>query len=1330
MRRLSFDDMSFSRNSPAWCPITGRRVNDNTPRILEDRIQETSIVDPELYYSFPSSQGYTAYDQYSYYVSGNTTDYAIQLLDDFEADVPSATRGVLGQSYQGRDIDYFQLGPSDRQHILVSAVVHGNEVDGLPGTFKAMEILMTHSDFQSLRDNYTIFFIPICNPDGYVSNNRYCMKYGPHPSGVDQLVNLNRVWPWFWTEYTPSLTESKGAVVLDLPEAQVIYDWLTTGNGGDPVPIAFHMDQHSTVGDGARYQSRDRCYRQLDPYDWYRAFFDVTCWQHQKARQAKRVREEDAPDLWINYFRSRYRPHFHSWMSTRLKEDNGDVIPVAMVTEFNKVDFVQIDSDKETYQSACNYNMDYVISWAHIIQGCTTYRDAILIEHEQGDNQFTNSHWNQWNTESHGQPEDYRPSYHAYNRANVEHLDETVKHMEYHGSGCGLIPDLAIQIPDTQNVGPGHYHDIQKVINSDYQAIIVANRPAATIDGTPVSSAGVFHLWDVSKNTGDIEELFVDTSLSVDQEKRIAGCTESKVVLLDMGLVSGTNMKVISYESLSSYARSLETTYSAPRVGAAVAFDGTDTTYVIGGEDTSGYTDTVLAVDYSSYGITEIGTNLMPTADANAEAIYCNGGDLDGLVVVIGGTTSVYNFLRVVRVDPSSSSASEDLIDVSSSTLPDSLIRHALYYDGTDTIWIYGGEDPVTNDIHRGFWTITWDGSSWEIEQQQPTAGLESGDPEDYSGESYFQELWSRWRFTSIISEDDGTDMVLLMGGVEENPDTGSKIVQEYRQPYTHNFLDNVIQRPSDSYYAYLRYNYSPAFNGNYLTTSWSWLADSDTTAGYTRTNNAPGDTTNNIFITRRCRTYYIHPPRGWWWRENSALDFTHGRPDQDENEWRAYSRVYREGQNIHHDSPMMQLNTLWPSSWSPKGLIRETEVATWTNVVDPRFMRLRLAWLPPAMFINVTSEFCMLRIDDGADRRLELWVGPGDRKSRDYHNIYWHAAQDPVIELRSYDPSGYTSCEVICYWGGYVKEAAQARLETSLIIEIWQHKDYGAGLIVNNSGSVGYNYIDAPFDRTDWNSSASVSYRGGGWWSEPDVYDIDYKWVEQYTDNNDTGAILLGERDPTYGKVNEDNFYKYVEVWDRADDYNLGSDWDIIKQVNSGWEIYSNTARGENTGWERWDANPYVRDYAVIAEVSVDANDSRVGIFGRLNYRIASDDAAHGYCGSLYVDSGGNPYVQIENFTKTPSSQNRATIASSACTGYTLGTHIILTFELEESTLTLTAEQPSVGTIGSVSVTDTTHDKAGATGILCETPAYSDYVHIYEIYGETRGNVKVRITD
>jgi hypothetical protein len=258
--------------------------------------------------------------------------------------------------------------------------------------------------------------MPCCNPDGYYLGQRNLDLLGPHPSGVDTGINLNRVWPWYWDEFVPTVGESKGdAPITCCLEATNMEDWRKPeGWEGNSRRIAWALDQHATAGDGARYVSRDWCFRNLGEDDLEKLWADWTTWRLLRAIQARRVHEGPNPDLWVNYFRSRWRPHWHSYLSTLSQTENGGIPCCSFVGEHNKVSGQVITSDVETYKSASDYNFDHIIAMALVAQGGLTERKAaVLIEHEVGDNQVPNSEFEEWSKIT---ADGYRPQYWSRSR--------------------------------------------------------------------------------------------------------------------------------------------------------------------------------------------------------------------------------------------------------------------------------------------------------------------------------------------------------------------------------------------------------------------------------------------------------------------------------------------------------------------------------------------------------------------------------------------------------------------------------------------------------------------------------------------------------------------------------------------------------------------------------------------------------------------------------------------------------------------------------------------------------------------------------------------------
>jgi hypothetical protein len=489
----------------------------------------------------------------------------------------------------------------------------------------------------------------------------------------------------------------------------------------------------------------------------------------------------------------------------------------------------------------------------------------------------------------------------------------------------------------------------------------------------------------------------------------------------------------------------------------------------------------------------------------------------------------------------------------------------------------------------------------------------------------------------------------------------------------------------------------------------------------------------------RKARTYYMHPPRGWWYRHHGALRFGCARVDQNEDEWRMYMRAYRDGEETCLDAPMVQIGTLWPSSWSPKGYTRAAETVKWEGLIDPRWMNLQLAWLPAAVYLNLTEDLCLARITDGT-RKLELWATGSEEWVRWYYHDCVYGPTEPELELRCYESgSSYTSCRVPVYWGGHPKDTVGDRFDSPLTINIWQHPDIGRGLIVNNAGAVGSNSILGGFNSDNWLNEADVEILGGGWWTEPEGLLISYDYAYEYGYHPVVnGALLMGDRDPTFGRVDDAGAYRILETFTRADNSNLGDSWDVIYQTDNGWNIDNNTARCTSIGYERWKAIPGLRDCAIIGDVKINATDSIFGFLIRLDYRMSlstSTSTLHGYFGYLSY-SDGAATLNISSFDRItppvgedPNIVNKVEyLLATEPIAYTLGQTITLTLEAVGDTITLTAEDS--GVLGTCVAIDSTHSKPGCFGIGGETPGSGRTVILDNVYAEPRGDIKIRITE
>lgn len=127
-----------------------------------------------------------------FYSGRRTYDEIVSYMDTITATPPASDvlveRDVVGQSHEGRDLVYWVFSSkrarSDR--IFVSECsIHGDEDTSSQICTYFAEYLLTHPN---LLGRYTVYIMPITNPDGYARNRRTNARPGCP-------VDLNRNWP-------------------------------------------------------------------------------------------------------------------------------------------------------------------------------------------------------------------------------------------------------------------------------------------------------------------------------------------------------------------------------------------------------------------------------------------------------------------------------------------------------------------------------------------------------------------------------------------------------------------------------------------------------------------------------------------------------------------------------------------------------------------------------------------------------------------------------------------------------------------------------------------------------------------------------------------------------------------------------------------------------------------------------------------------------------------------------------------------------------------------------------------------------------------------------
>jgi cytosolic carboxypeptidase protein 6 len=133
---------------------------------------------------------------------------------------------IIGKSPQNRPLHCLRIGEdkSDSKVMIVIGRLHPPEVTGQYALQAFVESLCSNADIaQKFRNNYTVYVVPMMNPDG-VDNGHWRHNTG----GID----LNRDWANF-----------------NQPETQIVRDFLRKKINGTTHKLYFGIDFHSTWDD-------------------------------------------------------------------------------------------------------------------------------------------------------------------------------------------------------------------------------------------------------------------------------------------------------------------------------------------------------------------------------------------------------------------------------------------------------------------------------------------------------------------------------------------------------------------------------------------------------------------------------------------------------------------------------------------------------------------------------------------------------------------------------------------------------------------------------------------------------------------------------------------------------------------------------------------------------------------------------------------------------------------------------------------------------------------------------------------------------------------------
>lgn len=156
-------------------------------------------------------------------------------------DIPGWTPEYLGESTGGHDMYGFSYGDTETKPVMfVEGNIHGLHewrtcywVSGFMQHLHDPSTLATDTEaaIEDLKARYSFYFIPACNPDGYVSNI--------YQNGNGVNLNRNFDYNWSWGPSTPGHVQYRGPAPFSEVETQYIRDKVEQLR-----PVSF-MDNHT-----------------------------------------------------------------------------------------------------------------------------------------------------------------------------------------------------------------------------------------------------------------------------------------------------------------------------------------------------------------------------------------------------------------------------------------------------------------------------------------------------------------------------------------------------------------------------------------------------------------------------------------------------------------------------------------------------------------------------------------------------------------------------------------------------------------------------------------------------------------------------------------------------------------------------------------------------------------------------------------------------------------------------------------------------------------------------------------------------------------------------
>jgi len=182
----------------------------------------------------------------------------------------------IGRSFEGRPLKVVRIGDGNRNKpaVFIDGGIHAREwVSPAAVTYLIHRMVETKGEYDSLLDQFTVFVLPLVNPDGYEysrQHDRMWRKTRSRTGGRNLFgdeckgVDLNRNFGYHWGGYGASDNACKetyrGPSAFSEPESRAMRDFLLAGEQNFVLYLTFHSY--------GQYILYPWGYDKLDTKDW------------------------------------------------------------------------------------------------------------------------------------------------------------------------------------------------------------------------------------------------------------------------------------------------------------------------------------------------------------------------------------------------------------------------------------------------------------------------------------------------------------------------------------------------------------------------------------------------------------------------------------------------------------------------------------------------------------------------------------------------------------------------------------------------------------------------------------------------------------------------------------------------------------------------------------------------------------------------------------------------------------------------------------------------------------------------------------------------------